>query len=271
MKTALFWVALLSASLAQAENKMFPTDILDDGQADVFVRAQYEKASRNLYFSNVKGRQTESFTGESASVGYGLGRGWEIRASASYVSRDDIKTKFSNGDRFIDNDGEGKSNPNFSATYGIINEKSNPFSLSASFSFSPDTTHTTRTHSAGLAAGWRKSDTLRLYTTLSMTDRADRDYMDDVRMQIGAYYEISPKITIIPYVGYSKWFGNEHASSTSDHYFGIGTHAQLLKNTYLTAFVANYSYSSLNRKDVPLHYDSTRDGVLVNVGLYHLF
>lgn len=270
-KLALVASALIAISSAHAENKLFPTDILDKGQADASASIQYEKLSTGLNFSGIKGKQSETYTGESIGARYGLGQNWQIGAGTSYVSRDDIKTKWSDGERFTNNDGEGKNNPYLSVSYGIVNESTTPLSLAAGVAVSPNTTGTTSSYSARLAAGWKKSETLKFYSTIGTVMYDSHNYMDNFSIQIGAYKDLSNGITIIPYAAYRRLNGSDRVDSVNGYIIGLAAHIQLRKNTYLTSGVANYGYSSTDRKDIPLHFDSTNDGLLINLGLYHLF
>ena len=272
MKTAvLLATCLLAAPCSHAENKLFPTDILEKEQVDISASAQYENYSYGLNFSGAKGNESSTFTDEKIEIRYGLGANWYIKASTSYTSRGDIKTKWKTGEQVINNDYEGKNNPYFSATYGIINDTQNPFSLSISASVSPKTTDTPSSYLATLSGGWKKSETLKLYSTITTTIFNDRDHADKVDLRVGAFQEVSSNVTIKPYVEYGWYNSTSWGGSSSYYIIGIGSQFQMQKNTYLTAAIANYGVSSLTLKDAPQRVDSTNNGLMLSFGLYHLF
>lgn len=120
-KIIVFVIAgILVASSCHAENRLFPTAILNQGEVDAAIFASHDTHSSNLNFLGNAGSQSSNNTTESIEARYGLGANWQIGASLHYRSQGVIHTNFSNPSaHFSNRSGEGSQNPTLRATYEI--------------------------------------------------------------------------------------------------------------------------------------------------------
>lgn len=266
-------VGLSTASLAVADNRLFPSDILNQGEADTRLGWGQGSVSGDVSSNGVHGRQSTDITTEFAQIRYGLGYDWQVGLGLQYDSKNVTHTKFSNPPvRFTNNDSEGGQNPEIWASYGVVRGNDSPFTLSAQFMVSPDTTGNQGVAYTGrLLAGWRHSETLRFYGILSEVINRDGAVADSTSIDIGAYQDVSEKITLIPHLGYADFRSTNDFSSTSRFDIGLSSDIQICNNTYLIPDVSFLRYSSGHTKDDSFHRDSTSNGNTISLGLYHLF
>ncbi len=261
------WLA--SVGLAYADNRIFPTDILNQWEVDAGASASYQTLSTDFRISNSSATETRKITTENVGVRLGLGAGWQIGASLHYVSRDAIHTKWKSSGNSYDYKNSYSQNPQFWAAYGIVNDKDNPFSLVGEFMVSPKTTDFAHSYGAKLSAGWESSETLKLYSIYSISRNNDTNTTN--RIEIGAYKDISDGVTLIPSVEYSAFRATNYFHSAGQYGISLSANVQLAKNTYLIPTIVNYGNTPVKTKDDFFHADSMHNGMLISLGIYHLF
>jgi hypothetical protein len=259
-------------SISYAENRLFPTDILNAGEFDANASVEFQSLSYDVRFAGNPGSRSVDISRESVGARYGLGANWHIGASINYDSRHVVRTDFSAPPaHFVNRDSEGTNNPYLWASYGFINDKANPLSLSGQLFVAPNTTHAPSTYGGKLAAGWVSSKTLRFFGVYAKEIASDSGVADKDSISIGAYKDISSTITLVPSARYQRFSSTDTFSSVKQLSVSLAAHVQVSGNTYLIPSITNYRNSSGHSKDGLFQMDSTGNGTAVQLSLYHLF
>jgi hypothetical protein len=262
---------LAAGPLAHADSRLFPTDILNQGEVDTQVSINHQRNSSDINSLADTGTQSQRLTAESVQGRYGLGGNWQVGASLNYQTEDTAHTDYSSPPaHFVQTSSDRWRNPAFWATYGLINDKTNPFSLNGELLVSPDVTSTPTSYVARLSSGWRDSDTLRLYATYSAKFVIGSNNADSNSIAIGAYQDISDSVTLIPHASYTRFNATSTFSSQTQYGAGLSADIQIFKGTYLIPDVSFYKNSSRNTKDGLFHADGA-SGTSINLALYHLY
>lgn len=259
---------MAATSTAYAENRLFPTDVLQQGELDAKASLTHSSQSSSASFDGTKYQSSFESTSESLQVRYGLADNWHIGAGLSHSSS---SSSNSDGTTWRDN---GVSNPVFFAGYSVIKDTTSPWSLSANLSVSPNTTGKfTSRYVGGLTAGFKQSDTLKLYGGLSTSQTEGSRYPDSTEINIGAFKNLSEKITLIPSAYLSRVDSTTGIIVAPRYTYGIGltSNIEIKRNTYLIPNISFYGQSSAHSKDGLFRVDSNFDGVNFGVSLYHLF
>lgn len=265
-------VGISAASVSHAENRLFPTDILKQGEFDANASVEFQAISYDVRFAGIPGSSSMNLSRESVGARYGLGANWHAGASIAYDSRNVVRTDYSAPPaHFVDRDSEGTRNPYLWATYGFINDKTDPFSLSGQLFVAPNTTHTPSTFGGQLATGWTSSKTLRFFATYGREIANDSGVADKDSISIGAYKDIASGITLIPSASYTRFGSTDTFSSVKQLTVSLSANVQISGNTYLIPKIANFRNSSGQSKDGLFQMDSTGNGTAVSLSLYHLF
>lgn len=265
-------VGISAASISYAENRLFPTDILNAGEFDANASIEFQSISYDVRYAGIPGSRSVDISRESVGARYGLGANWHIGASIDYDSRYVVRTDYSAPPaHFVNKDSEGTNNPLLWATYGFINDKTNPFSLNGQLFVTPNTTRTPSTYGGQLATGWRSSKTLKFFGIYRREIANDSDVADKDSISIGAYKDISSNVTLVPSARYVRFSSTDIFSSVKQLSVSLSANVQVSGNTYLIPSITNYRNSSGHSKDGLFQMDSTGNGTVVQLGLYHLF
>ena len=272
MKKIVMFVGLGFASiLASAENRLFPTDVLNQGELDVRFFLDHQTTSSAVNARGNPGNQSFNLSTQSVLVRYGLGANWHIGASQEYVSNRTAETNYRNpAARILDTSGQGAQNPTLWTTYGFFNDKINPLSLTGEIQLRPKTTEQAGSYTGQISTGWKSSDSLKLYGRYSTTVTNDAQIAQSNNFSFGAYKEITDRITLIPQLRYSRFNATNTFSSTTQYGIGLSSNIEVSQNTYLTPSVSRYRNSSGNSNDGTFHRDSAA-GSNLSLSLYHLF
>lgn len=270
-------VVLTPLSVSHAENRLFPTDILQQGEWDVSASVQAESYSYDIRASifpgGWSGKRSRDSTEESARIRYGLGGDFHIGAQVDYASRWVSRSDYvAPPAHFVNRSQEGRQNPSFWIKHGFVNDPASRLSLSGELRVSPNTTgKRSSSFLAQMLAGWKVDDALRLYGTLSGRIYNDFETADSRSMNIGAYIRVSNSITLIPQIGNTRWMSTDAMSSIRQNHAGLTLQARLMRNTYLLPQVGIFRNSSAHSKDGVFRQDSANNGRSVGLTLYHLF
>lgn len=265
-------IVLATISNAHAESRLFPTDIMHQGEVDGTVSVDNDTNSSSIRFHGNPGSQSSELTTESVQVRYGLGYNWHIGAALRYNSQGITYRDYQNPSaHFIYTSAEGNQNPSLWAKYGFINDNSKQFSLSGSLILHPNTTGTPSLYTGQLSAGWKSNDTLRLYGIFSAARNRSPNASGRTGITVGAYKEILQNVTLIPHASFSRIQETNTLSSATQSGMGLSADIQISRNTYLIPGISFYRNSARDSKDGFFHQDSTADGMAAGLGVYHLF
>lgn len=222
--------------------------------------------------SEITGKLSSDSDLEVFQARYGLGSGWHVGLALPYVSRAVSKTDYDNPPaHFARKSSPGGQNPSFWATYGLIDGKNSPLSLNGELLLSPDTTgQHGAVYTGQLLAGWKSSDTLKLYSIYSALTSADSSVADQRHITVGAHQDISAGLTLIANTGYGRSSATDTLSATSHYDLGLSAHIGISRDTYLTPAFAYSRLGEVDSKNVRFHRD-TAHARGVQLGLYHFF
>jgi len=275
MKKALSLVSLVIISLsnAYAEDRLFPTDILNKGEIDARLILDHDTNSSDISFKGNTGHSSLKNTTEDLQVRYGLGSSWHIGLSLPYASQSVVNTDYSNPPAHYSNKGaQGGQNPIIWATYGILNDKASAFSLNAEALVSPDTTGNVKTSYTGrLTSGWKTSDTLRLYAGVSATTYDDANVANTYALRGGAYMALSETLTLIPHVSYVQFASTDTYSSFGQTALGLSANVKLATNVYLIPDIVFYRNGDGQSDNGYFHREATNNGKHFSLAAYYLF
>lgn len=273
MKKILALAVVGLGGVCHAEDATFPTAILGQGTMDAAFSVVSDSNSSNINFNGNPGRQSLDITVETAQIRYGLGSDWHVGARLAYRSEGVVRTDFSSPPgHFVDTTSEGRQNPSLWASYGFINDKASPFSLSGTILVTPNTTGKQDSRYSGqLVAGWWSSDTLRLYGGYSVAAGRDRDTADTSGISVGARRYLSETVALIPSAGYTRYRATDTYSSRTQYQIGLSSRVRLMRNTYILPGVMLYRNSSGASKDGLFRRDATANGRVLILEFYHLF
>jgi hypothetical protein len=273
VKKILALVGVGLVSVCHAEDATFPTAILGQGTMDAAFSVVSDSNSSNINFNGNPGRQSLDITVESAQIRYGLGSDWHVGARLAYRSEGVVRTDFSSPPgHFVDTTSEGRQNPSLWASYGFINDKASPFSLSGTVQVSPDTTDKeASSYSGQLVAGWWANRALRLYGGYSATTSRDSNTANSTGIFVGAHKYFSETAALIPRAGYKRYRATDTYSSRTQYQIGLSSRVRLMRNTYILPGITLYRNSSGESKDGLFRRDATANGRVLILEFYHLF
>ena len=275
VKKTLTVVGLLIATLsnAYAEDKLFPTDILNKGEVDIRLTLDHDTHSSDINFKGNAGQSSTKRTAENLQVRYGLGSNWHIGLALPYASQSVANTDYTNPPAHYSNkSAQGGQNPNIWATYGIVHDKDSAFSLNAELVISPDTTGDLKTSYTGrLTSRWKTSDGLRLYAALSGTTYDGGDLANIYAIKGGAYVALSETLTLIPHVSYAQYASTNTFSAYDQTGVGLSANVRLAPNFYLIPDIVFYRNGASHSDDGFFYRDATNNGKHLSLGAYYLF
>jgi|GEM_PF-2583995 len=275
MDSKLFVAYALSlfALSVSAEDRLFPTSILNKGEVDIELSVTHSTIDTKISSNGNTGTYSYRATRESAAIRYGIGGYWHVGASLPYLSDYSAKFDYNNPPAHYENNRlEGSQNPNLWVKYGFINDKAKPLSLSGEILVSPNTTGKTSSAYVGVvSAGWKSDESLKFYAIYSGVVRNDSNSADSNGIAIGAYKSINSSVTLIPHASYTRYQSTDSFSSDSNHSLGLSAHIQVANNTYLNPDITFFRNSSAHTNAGTLYYDSSDTGKSIGISIYHLF
>lgn len=281
MKTSILvastFLSLFSAQASYAENKLFPTDILDENQLDAQIGVKHDSGSRYVTSNGNVGTQHHDTTTEDIGIRYGLGGHWQITADIPFASEKTTKTDYSKPvAHFVNTAFRGSQDPIFGVNYGFIDEPESALSLTGGVAVSPNITNKYGSeYFATVALGYKANESLKYYAEINgrLVDRERSGNLinpDSIGIAVGAYKDVYENITLIPHVSLTEFESTSTYSSYSQFDVGLASHIQIVKNTYLIHNPTYYSNDSSDAKNGSFHASSS-NGRAFNIELYHLF
>jgi hypothetical protein len=265
-------ISLAAVSCSHADNRLFPTDILRQGEVDVRALVDHDTNSANINFNTNSGRESQDITAESIQARYGLGANLHVGLSLNYRTQDVVHTDYTNPPAHnINTSSQGWQNPTLWATYGIINDTTKPFSMNAELLVRPKMTDNASAYSGRLSTGWKSSDTLRLYAAFSLTTNRDPVIADSSSVTAGAYKAVSENVTLIPHASYTRYRATDVFSAQTQYGIGLSSDVLIFRNTYLIPDISLYRNSAGDSKNTTFHRDSSANGRAITLSLYRLF
>jgi hypothetical protein len=264
----------------QAEEKLFVTDILSQREMEARVSFLYLRDSTDFVLrspSYLSANQKNEFFQSKYYLGVGLGHGLEVAASIPYVFFDNLRNRFYKypdpETRHYRSDGFG--DVELGAKYLVFSEDDKPFTLVACLetkfqTASEDDGGTGSTDISPLvAASITVAQGVRPYVLYSFTER-NHGEKDTHSIRLGFEKELDERIGLDAY-----WEGSFHTSSDlvtsyNTYYFRAESYIRVYGDLYVLPGVGVAVNSCADRKDMDLHFDSTR-GMVLMLSFYRLF
>jgi len=276
MKKEYLYVSLVALLFniqnAQGENRLFPTDILEKGEADIAFGVGWQHTFRSITDNGVSGTQKLDFTSEHIQFRYGLGESWHVGLALNDNSTYEVHTNFDNGQNFLSTRYQGQQNPALWAKYGFVKDKNSPFSLSGEFLVSPNTTDndTGGTETVALYGGLDYGNGLKGYAEYRGDFPRDHKFSRVHSISVGAYKTETENFTLVADVHYSRFEATDLDTALQQYGVGLAALLQVGHNSYVYPRVAVYQNTSRDTTDGTVHWGGSQ-GKVLSVSLYHLF
>jgi hypothetical protein len=269
------------AAPALAENRLFPTDILEPGEVDVSLGGGVSKSETRVEntggsFGTIWFRSKSESINERISARFGVAPNWQVGIAQGYISGGESsfetnQPSFPTGGST--NHGSWRPNVELSANYRFTADKDSRFSLVGKGTAAPSTAgHHTSSFNAALAAGWRFSPGLDGFAeyTGSFSDTGSgvaHSLAAGVRQRFG------DRFALIPFVNYLRVPAGDDSFDRNWLGFGVSGHVQLATNTYLLpSFTARKTRTKdLNDPTGQATAQTQQRSQSVAASLYHLF
>jgi hypothetical protein len=264
----------------QAEEKLFVTDILSQREMEARVSFLYLRDSTDFVLrspSYLSANQKNEFFQSKYYLGVGLGHGLEVAASIPYVFFDNLRNRFYGypDPQTLHYRSDGFGDVELGAKYLVFSEDDKPFTLVACLetkfqTASEDDGGTGSTDISPLvAASITVAQGVRPYVLYSFTER-NHGEKDTHSIRLGFEKELDERIGLDAY-----WEGSFHTSSDlvtsyNTYYFRAESYIRVYGDLYVLPGVGVAVNSCADRKDMDLHFDSTR-GMVLMLSFYRLF
>ncbi|HEY6898065.1 MAG TPA: hypothetical protein VI279_12460 [Rhodocyclaceae bacterium] len=261
----------LSAVLptAHAEHRLFPTDILEKGEADLwFLYSQYSY-SQSFVWDVYPGRQKLERTNEYIEARYGLGSDWQVGAGLSYNSSYRLHTDYDLGQHYLNTRNGGRGNPYFWADYGLFNSKDGRFTLKGQFVTSLRTADDRVTaYTSRLTAGWEAGSGLKLWSQYGETQSLGGHTTGLVK--IGAHQIFGDHLTFTAAAHYNVSAGQSSNTNVRSNGVGLGALVEVAHNTYINPSITIDRIGTETSRRSPTRWIAT-DTKYIEIAAYHLF
>jgi hypothetical protein len=263
-----------------AEEKLFVTDVLSRQEMEASVSFLYIHDSTDFHRqrpSFLTGNQKNEFFTSKYYLGVGLGHELEIAAWIPHVFFDKIKNRFYSypEPQTFHYRKEGWGDFHLGAKYQVFHEQDKPFMLVAGLETKFDTASEDNGGTGStdvspfVAASTTIADDVRPYGVYSFT-RRNHGQKDTHSIRLGVEKELDERVGLNGFLEASFHTSSDLLTSYEMYYFGIESYIRLYRNLYVLPGVGMAVNSCADRKDINLHFDSTR-GMVMMLSLYHLF
>ncbi|MDY6987520.1 MAG: hypothetical protein SWQ30_05625 [Thermodesulfobacteriota bacterium] len=264
----------------QAEEKLFVTDVLSKKEMEARVSFLYIHDSTDFYRrspSFLMGNQKNDFFVSKYYLGVGLGHKLEVAAWIPYVFFDKLKNRFYSypEPQTLHYRKDGFGDFQLGAKYRVFDEENKPFTLVAGLETKFDTASendggTGSTDiSPFVAASATVAHGVRPYLLYRFTER-NHGRKDTHSIRLGVEKELDERVGLNGFLEGSFHTSSDLLTSYEMYYFRVESYIRLHGNLYVLPGVGMAINSSADRKDMDLHFDSTR-GIVVMLSFYHLF
>jgi hypothetical protein len=264
------------ATSAQAENKLFPTDVLDKGQVDISATLGAHQEKSNFFVVPFDAGGSTKSHGESLdlSARYGLGAHWHIGANLEYASARS-KSSYDWTSETDEDKASGWQGGSVWAKYGFLDGKTSPLSLSAEvgadFFTDKNLSHESfNSAHAQVTAGWDFGRGTKGYSLISVSVPSRAAYNQFERFAVGGWFEINDRFTLNPQLGFTHHQASSVSRSFSSTQLEVSGLIRLSGNTYLSPALALWKGSSTESKDGFVQQDGGR-ATTASINLYHLY
>jgi hypothetical protein len=263
---------LLVPSLAQAEHRLFPSDVVGDGAIDVSVGVTQSRTSRSVEANGFGGVRVRNSVWQDASVRYGLDDAWEVGAGLAYSPSNVLRTDFSDASAygFVSTAQEGRGNPSFSLGRAFLGGQDSVLSLKGTLQYSPAVREGSHAEIlADVTGGWKLADDLGVWSQYSHA-RYQTDNVGAGRsIAVGVFKGISENVTLTGSIRLGRLGGGTATNGNDWQTLSLGGLIRLAPNTYLEP---SWHLAREGPYDTPASTLSARpmNGRSLSFSVYHL-
>lgn len=283
VKIAVCAALVTSAMNAQADNYLFPTDVVPKGDLDVQAQVSYLEYNQDVDadISGLPLRATGKVEvlGAGVRVRYGVGSNWHIGASLPYADTESyFRTRA--GSAFIVDSSKTRStntgNALLFAKYRFNLPESSPYTLSTTATLAANTANNNYTSlETTVTAGYLFNDKMRAYAELSATFYDVDSAGNNEKLGMGLFYKFDPNLTFVPKYKLThihKVDTGGFTLATASYIQSIGLEAQisLSPKTYLIPYFG-LEFIGESKNDFGIKTQDSEDGKNISISLYHLF
>jgi hypothetical protein len=281
---AVIGVALaISTTFAQADNYLFPTDVLPKGNLDVQAQFSYleydQDVDADIAGLPLRATIKTEVTGKSIRVRYGVGSNWHIGAILPYTDVESYATTRS-GSAFIIDGSKSRStntsNALLFAKHQFDLPELSPYTLAATAILLANTANNGYTGvETSVSAGYLLNDKARAYADLSATFYDIDSVANNEELNIGLFYKFDPNLTFVPQykLKHIHKLDAQGVTFLKDRYIqSIGIEAQipLTPKTYLLPYFG-LEFFGESKNDFGIKTQDSNEGKRLAISLYHLF
>ncbi|TAK87085.1 MAG: hypothetical protein EPO09_19020 [Aquabacterium sp.] len=269
-------LALAAVQAAQAENKLFPTDVLNQGQLDASATLSGSKSTDDfVYNPSSQPGTSKNYTSQlSAGMRYGVNASLTVGGTVSGVD-ERATTIYNNVPVRYDDTASGIHSESIFAKYAFIGGKNAPMTLSGEITATTYSSHNIggdgyNAATVQLFAGWDCGQGVRSYATLHFTAPDRGNHTKSEGVTVGSWISVSDNATIIPSLSLSHSQETTTTPATSSYTLGLAGLVAVDTNTYLRPAASIGKQTSHDSLNGNFHYDGSKTES-ASLELYHLF
>ncbi len=274
--SVIIFAALTMWTTSYAEEKLLITDVLEKGEVETKASFQYEHVPEHLDLVDTTGSRKTDLLRFEYVINMGLGHGLEVGAGIPYAISDRSRVRFhAIGLEPQYSRKSGFGDIEVGAKYRIFDENDKPFALVAGLDIKLETasegkwgTGSTNV-SPFVAASTTVGQSVKPYAAYTATIR-NHDKADTHAVILGAEKELNERVAIDSFLKSSFVTSTDRLSSYENYLFVVKSYIHVYRNLYAIPAVGVGVFSSSDRKDVAIHFDSLTE-VAVGFSLYYLF
>jgi hypothetical protein len=278
MRNHAVWIlsmGLVISPIAEAENKLFITDVLDPGQMEAQGTLRFTRSS-NVSFTASSGLTGSGYRRTSratVSLGRGISDGFQLDAAIPYVFTDDQIDTFSGITTTRDRSGIGDLD--LGLKYRIAGAERGPSVVSARLDIKPETADSKKAGTGAtnispqLAASLRIGDSLRPYGVYQATFR-NHGQADTHTLTVGVEKTFSETVVVTVETEVSINTASDINASYNRYGIALSSYVQIERNLYLIPALG-FSWFGEQRAISGLSRVDSQTVSAVSLGIYYLF
>lgn len=269
----LMLLVLLAAPIAQANDALFPVDMLSLGKFDVLATLNHQQSSHDRVSLGNPGHETFSSTSESLQLRYGISDDWYVGGVLKNYSTYKASIDYSAPAAHVESHAlEGGANPSLFSAYRLVNDSAKPYSVKVELFINPNTTGKyPSTYDLRLIAGYSASHDLRLYAYVDNQISADNSVSNVRSLNVGAKFRVLGDWSLIPRAAFTHFQSNAVWNATAQRAFGLELQIPIQKNTLLIPSLIRYQTQAFSTQSGSTSLGALNNGLSASLSLYHLY
>lgn len=270
---SLFLLSAIGPGTSWSADKLFATDVLADGQADMMVLASDLRASNDALHKPTLTPFEERAHDMSyfASIRYGLGGDWEAGLAYQHAPWS-LQEATVNGQQFKFSE-SGSIGTTVSVKRGFDLGKGSAWSSSVLFNASavPNNNYTGQSSTrfdGQFAVGYDNGSQFKPYARISVFGSNRGSLRKFQRLTLGTEIAVLPQVILEPGVRFAHLNATSAATSRNVREWFVDFRSALSTDTYV---LGSYAQSKFSDWQTDYYRRSNESSHTVQLGLYHLF